>query len=329
MATPFAKVPSLKRTSINNSDSTNTKAPPILPEISRPKLPAPKLPTPLPKLPTAVKLVPPVPKLPQTEVPNFVPPVPKLAQTVVPNLVHPVAKLTQTGMPKIVPPAQKIVPPAQKILHPAGPQILHPAGPQTNRLVIPKPVSIIQRHMPTPIMRKEGTPTIQKNRKTSGNENINRREIEKLPPETIINKLIENKILNLSEEKKKILLGLHYTDGSKIITGERPDITTEIIGMLYSKGSDDENFNNTITFLSSLDSPDMLLWGQESVEEGRIKEAREIRILRAEETGVKGVGTCKYCRSTELTFAMKQLRSGDEPMTTFVRCVMCHKQWRQ
>jgi len=127
-----------------------------------------------------------------------------------------------------------------------------------------------------------------------------------------------------SVEQTQQLANLRYIDGTPIIDVKRRDIIREIIGMLIY-----QPFEEVIDFLKDAPNPEYILWDQESMDEGRTKVAREIAIQQAEEVGVKGVGRCRYCPSTELVYAMKQLRSGDEPATIFVRCVMCNKQWRQ
>ena len=38
--------------------------------------------------------------------------------------------------------------------------------------------------------------------------------------------------------------------------------------------------------------------------------------------------TCKKCKSKNCTYYQQQVRSADEPMTTFVSCIDCGKQWR-
>lgn len=127
-----------------------------------------------------------------------------------------------------------------------------------------------------------------------------------------------------TEEQIQQLVQLQYENGTSIIDPNRRDVIMEVIGMLIA-----QNFDEVVDFLTDAPNPEFVLWEQESMDEGRIKVIREINIQQAEEVGVKGVGKCKYCPSTELVFATKQLRSADEAMTIFVRCVMCQKQWRQ
>jgi len=124
--------------------------------------------------------------------------------------------------------------------------------------------------------------------------------------------------------KVDILIGLKYQNGTNIIDIKRGDIIIEIIGMLRN-----HPFEEVIEFLTGAVNSEFILWDQKSLDEGRIKVARELVMQQTEESGVKGVGKCRYCNSNELVFATKQLRSGDEPATIFVRCVLCNKQWRQ
>lgn len=125
-------------------------------------------------------------------------------------------------------------------------------------------------------------------------------------------------------EQAQQLTALRYQNGNSIIDINRRDVIMEIIGMLRI-----QPFDEILDFLTDALDPGFILWEQESMDEGRVKVAREIVIQQAEEVGVKRVGKCRYCPSTELVFATKQLRSGDEPATIFVRCVMCQKNWRQ
>jgi DNA-directed RNA polymerase subunit M/transcription elongation factor TFIIS len=43
---------------------------------------------------------------------------------------------------------------------------------------------------------------------------------------------------------------------------------------------------------------------------------------------VEGVLECKKCGSKRTFSCQKQVRSSDEPMTTFTRCAMCGNQWK-
>jgi len=140
--------------------------------------------------------------------------------------------------------------------------------------------------------------------------------------ERILTRLMD--IWNGTPEQIQQLITLRYINGAPIIDVRRRDIIIEIVGMLKN-----QTFEEILDFLTDAPGPEFILWDQTALDEGRTKVAREIAIQQTEDVGVKGVGKCKYCPSTELVFAQKQTRSGDEAMTVFVRCVMCQKQWRQ
>jgi hypothetical protein len=127
-----------------------------------------------------------------------------------------------------------------------------------------------------------------------------------------------------TEAQVQQLTQLQYDNGSPIIDANRRDIIMEIIGMLLKN-----SFEEILDFLTDAPNPDYVLWDQEAMDEGRIKVLREIGMNQTQDVGVKGVGKCRWCPSTELVFATRQTRSGDEALSVFVRCVMCQKQWRQ
>lgn len=131
-------------------------------------------------------------------------------------------------------------------------------------------------------------------------------------------------ITRIDERQANVLLVLRYKEsGNPIIDPSRRDILQEIIGMLTI-----QPFEEVVAFLEEATNPKYILWNQPSVEEGRIKVAREIIIRQAEDSGIKGVGKCKFCASTELIFVLMQLRSGDEPATVFVKCTLCGQRWK-
>jgi transcription elongation factor S-II len=38
--------------------------------------------------------------------------------------------------------------------------------------------------------------------------------------------------------------------------------------------------------------------------------------------------TCRKCHSNKCTYYQQQVRSADEPMTTFVQCIECGCRWK-
>jgi hypothetical protein len=131
-------------------------------------------------------------------------------------------------------------------------------------------------------------------------------------------------VWNGTPDQAVTLSQLRYLNGAFIIDNRRNDVLMEILGMLRY-----QTFDDVLLFITDAPNAAFILWEQSSLDEGRAKVAREIAIQQAEELGIKGVGKCRYCQSTELVFALKQTRSADEGFTIFVRCVSCMKQWRQ
>jgi transcription elongation factor S-II len=59
-----------------------------------------------------------------------------------------------------------------------------------------------------------------------------------------------------------------------------------------------------------------------------------IRQLRREatvqvENAPEGAHTCGRCKSRKTVYTAKQIRSADEPMTVFVTCLQCGKNWKE
>jgi DNA-directed RNA polymerase subunit M/transcription elongation factor TFIIS len=61
--------------------------------------------------------------------------------------------------------------------------------------------------------------------------------------------------------------------------------------------------------------------------EARMK--RETKLLEGNTEGATDQFRCNRCNKRKCTYYEMQTRSADEPMTIFVRCVNCGKQWRQ
>ena len=65
----------------------------------------------------------------------------------------------------------------------------------------------------------------------------------------------------------------------------------------------------------------------EAVERKIHKELRKEYMTR-ELKNQEGFFTCNRCRSKKTTYYQLQTRSADEPMTTFVSCLNCDKNWK-
>ena len=56
---------------------------------------------------------------------------------------------------------------------------------------------------------------------------------------------------------------------------------------------------------------------------------RETKMLEVDVSMATDMFRCSRCGKRQCTFYEMQTRSADEPMTQFIRCVNCGKQWRQ
>ena len=56
---------------------------------------------------------------------------------------------------------------------------------------------------------------------------------------------------------------------------------------------------------------------------------QEIRALEGDKDMSSNMFKCKACGKSQTTYYELQTRSADEPMTIFIRCIPCGKQWRQ
>jgi ribA/ribD-fused uncharacterized protein len=85
-------------------------------------------------------------------------------------------------------------------------------------------------------------------------------------------------------------------------------------------------YDYTVTYLTDYKNRRDILWNTPNLSKVKTAYKRELVIKRYEPETVKGVGVCKMCKSEDVTVITKQLASGDEPMTTFIKCLKCGKQ---
>jgi DNA-directed RNA polymerase subunit M/transcription elongation factor TFIIS len=134
--------------------------------------------------------------------------------------------------------------------------------------------------------------------------------------------------ITLTKGQKNALFTVTYKNSlEKIVSYDRPDIFYEIIGILKDK---ENTFDEVIDFLKDQSDPESVVFTQPAMMPYKQILDREISLQQTEKDPViKNVGKCKYCNSTELSFSVKQIRSGDEGKTTFVRCGICGKDWKE
>lgn len=304
------------------------------PNIVFPAIPAPRTtnlpnlpplgqPTTLPNLPSLPSLPPLAPNL-QTSLPTNLPT--SLPPIQLPPLIPPSSARTQLSTSISLP-----------ITNPTIPQPL----PLTGSLNLPNP-TVVPTPQATPrlqlVITPSGTPAPTPStrggrvQQFGGGISLNRSSstIFSTPSATLSTetpqRLLEMFWPEGTPQQVQELLALRYPDGRAIIDLQRRDILLEIIGMLKNNP-----YPEVVTFLqsSSVTKASDVLWGQKAMDEGREKVAREISIRQMEEKGIKGIGKCRKCQSTELVSARTQTRSLDEPATVFVRCILCGHKWQQ
>lgn len=95
-------------------------------------------------------------------------------------------------------------------------------------------------------------------------------------------------------------------------------------GRLYDRLREGEFKPHDVPFMSVSELyPEK--WG-EMIEMG-IK--REAKMLEVDKSMATDMFRCTRCGKRQCTYYEMQTRSADEPMTQFIRCLNCGKQWRQ
>jgi len=80
---------------------------------------------------------------------------------------------------------------------------------------------------------------------------------------------------------------------------------------------------------------DLALMTHQEIEPLMWKEIIEIKIKRDKSattvdlSAATDIFTCSRCKKSKCTYYQMQTRSADEPMTTFITCLNCGKNWKQ
>uniref|UniRef100_A0A6C0DJD9 TFIIS-type domain-containing protein n=1 Tax=viral metagenome TaxID=1070528 RepID=A0A6C0DJD9_9ZZZZ len=59
-----------------------------------------------------------------------------------------------------------------------------------------------------------------------------------------------------------------------------------------------------------------------------IKSKRDMNKFESNLEAATDTFTCRKCKSNKCTYYQQQVRSADEPMTTFVQCISCGNRWK-
>jgi DNA-directed RNA polymerase subunit M/transcription elongation factor TFIIS len=165
-----------------------------------------------------------------------------------------------------------------------------------------------------------------------------------------LNALLTNK---LNSTQINTLLDIKYPNSQTIIFNENNlDIVYQIIGLLNKVGYDqtlalmqgdsilkdlqlnknfliarDEGKSVTPT-LTKADIDEALTYGASVFTDVYNNYQGNAKILREPTLESKGAVDCVKCGSGNTTSMQKQVRSADEPMSTFNRCKICNFKWK-
>lgn len=115
-----------------------------------------------------------------------------------------------------------------------------------------------------------------------------------------------------------------FTTGKLVLTLDDNEVVLEMMGFLRKTPVE-----QLLTEVRQCRDRTDLLWLANQHRDGYLVVAREVFILQAEESGIKGLVKCRRCQSSNVLMMSKQLRAGDEPTTIFTRCVDCKETWKQ
>ena len=127
----------------------------------------------------------------------------------------------------------------------------------------------------------------------------------------------------LTPEQVKTLLALEFPDKTNIITTNHPEIILDVINMLQKL-----SYEFVINYLRNATNAKDLVMNSPLLENERERVVLEIENLQKTIEAEEGIYQCEGCGSQKTVSIQKQVRSADEPMSTFVRCLGCRKRWR-
>lgn len=84
----------------------------------------------------------------------------------------------------------------------------------------------------------------------------------------------------------------------------------------------------TLKFIQTSTTPETLIFEAPNTQKYKEREQFEIRAMTEKPKVEKGAFKCARCGSEETISSQLQVRSGDEPMTTFVTCDRCSNRWK-
>tara|TARA_Y100000816_G_scaffold291436_1_gene282771 strand:- start:856 stop:1365 length:510 start_codon:yes stop_codon:yes gene_type:complete len=105
---------------------------------------------------------------------------------------------------------------------------------------------------------------------------------------------------------------------------------------LYKFRSLDFNFKTNESFRKRVRNmevlpEDVVIMGHDEIMPERWEEIKKKKMLQETSKTInhEGMFKCEKCNSKCTTYYQLQIRSADEPMTTFIECVNCNNRWTE
>jgi DNA-directed RNA polymerase subunit M/transcription elongation factor TFIIS len=136
----------------------------------------------------------------------------------------------------------------------------------------------------------------------------------------------DGSIRKLEPDKIKILKDTNFL-------GRDQQSTYEILALLYKVGFDHVmnliRGNNAFSEMKEKKSIEYgIIFGNELMKESQERKIEDLEIFRKGDIMVEGAFDCPVCKSRNTSTIQRQVRSADEPMTSFNTCKACTNKWR-
>ena len=150
-------------------------------------------------------------------------------------------------------------------------------------------------------------------------------KIQANPIEAILTNFDLDQGQKLSREEVETLQDLQFPNGDPILTQDNPFVVIDVLNLLRHLP-----YENVINYLETSLNPHDLSLNSPLLESEHERVQMEIDNLQSTIEAEEGVYQCPKpeCGGYRTLSRDKQVRSADEPMTTFVRCLDCGQRWR-
>lgn len=146
--------------------------------------------------------------------------------------------------------------------------------------------------------------------------------IEEDPMMTILTNITTKDEKPITQEQVTILKNLKFQDGTKVFILENFYIIINFIDLLKKS-----SFDFAVKYASqSKDVHDFFI-NLPTLEKERERAQLELDNLQTSIEAEEGSYQCDKCGEWRTISFKKQVKSADEPMTTFIKCLGCSKRW--